>query len=323
MKFSFFPKLKKWLGVKDSINIIDRPERGCCSSKKINRGDRIVSVKISHIIQYNSIEKLYPGLEEEIIYANSLVAMHLLIESMNDNSFWTPYLESLPQDIQEFAVLNTNLDMGGLTSGFLYKKYIEELEEDASVIYGYCVENNLLTNQFSSYEEFYTPYIRFRLLVGSRIFGFNETSGLVPYIDLFNHSFEKPNSMWTYEEIDESFVLYAIDTIEPGTEICDLYGHQTNFELYMYYGFVLDSNPYRSIWIDGIELNEKTGLEDIDYSSVLAKANQIYSTHSQRIKEITNPNIAQLYLDEMKVIKNLFGLACKIKVKIDNNRIMV
>jgi len=76
----------------------------------------------------------------------------------------------------------------------------------------------------------------------------------------------------------------------------------------MYYGFVLDSNPYTSIWIDGIELNEKTGLEDIDYSSVLEKANQIYCTHAQRIKKITNPNIAQLYLDEMKVIKNLFGL---------------
>jgi hypothetical protein len=318
---NFLNKLKKWLEIKDSIYIIDRPERGCCSSKKINRGDRIVSVKSSHIIQYNSISRLYPGLEEEIIYANSLVALYLLIESIKDNSFWTPYLDSLPNEIDEFIVPNQNLGMDGLTSGFLYKQYIEELEEDASVIYGYCVENSLLTNSFSSYEEFYNPYIKFRLLVGSRIFGFNNTSGLVPYIDLFNHSFEAPNSMWTYEEVDETFVLYAIDTIEPGTEICDLYGHQTNFELYMYYGFVLESNPYRSIWINGLELNEKTGLENIDYSNISEKANHIYSTHEKRIKEITNPNIAQLYLDEMQVIKNLFGLA--FKVKINNNRIMV
>jgi hypothetical protein len=315
----FFPKLKKWLEIKDSIYIINRPERGCCSSKKINQGDQIVSIKLSHIIQYSSITRLYPGLEEEIIYANSLVALYLLIESMNESSFWTPYLDSLPNTIDEFVVLNTNIDMDGLTSYFLYKQYIEELEEDASVIYGYCVENSLLNHSFSSYEDFYHPYIRFRLLVGSRIFGFNETSGLVPYIDLFNHSFENPNSMWTYEEANKSFVLYAINTIEPGTEICDLYGHQTNFELYMYYGFVLESNPYQSVWIDGLELTEKTGLEDIDYSKLFEKANQIYSMHEKRLKEITNPNIAQLYLDEMQVIKNLFGC----KVKINNNRIMI
>jgi len=321
MKFSFLDKLKKWLEIKDSIYIIDRPERGCCSSKKINQGDRIVSVKSSHIIQYNLIDGLFPGLEQDIIYANSLVALYLLIESNKDNSFWTPYLDSLPNNTDEFVVLNTNLDMDGLTSSFLYKQYIEELEEDASVIYGYCIENDLLTNQFSSYEDFYPQYIKFRLLVGSRIFGFNNTSGLVPYIDLFNHSFEAPNSMWTYEEVDESFVLYAIKTIEPDTEICDLYGHQTNFELYMYYGFILESNPYKSIWINGLELNEKTGLQDMDYSSISVKATQIYSTHAQRIKEIKNLNIIQLYLDEMQIIKNLFGLASKIKI--NNDRIVV
>lgn len=313
----FFSKLKKWLGIKDSIYIIDRPERGCCSSKKINCGDKIVSVSLSHIIQYSSIVKLYPGLEDEIVYANSLVALHLLIESMDVNSFWTPYLESLPKNVDEFVVPNSNLAIQKLTTGFLYNQYIEELEQDACVIYGYCLENNL-TPVFATYEQFYPEYIRFRLLVGSRIFGFNGTSGLVPYIDLFNHSFEKINSAWTYDESSESFVLYAIDTIEPNEEICDLYGHQTNFELLMYYGFVLQSNPYCSIYIDGIELSDKTSLEETNLSAQ-EKAIEIYHTHEQRIKQITNPNIAQLYLDEMQLIKNLFGL----KLKIDNNRIMV
>ncbi len=308
----FFLKLKKWLGIKDSIYIIDKPERGCCSTKKINCGDKIVSVNLSHIIQYNLIVRLYPGLEDEIAYANSLVALHLLIESMDTSSFWTPYLESLPKSINEFVVLDINLDIQKLTTGFLYNQYIEELEQDASVIYGYCIENNLLTRVFNTYEQFYSEYIRFRLLVGSRIFGFNNTSGLVPYIDLFNHSFEKPNSAWTYEEASNSFVLYAIDTIEPNTEICDLYGHQTNFELLLYYGFVLQSNPYYKIYIDDVELTEKTAPEEIDLE-IQKKAKKIYINHNQKIKEVKDQNIIQLYLDEMQLIKNLFGYDFKIQ----------
>lgn len=120
----------------------------------------------------------------------------------------------------------------------------ESIQQDFDTIYSYCEEDVVIKN-IDKYE-FYDTYFRFRILVGSRIFGYIkygiDTSGIVPYIDLINHS-EIPNTIWYFDDSLDSFVLMSTKYIPKGKEICDNYGITNNIELLLYYGFTLESNP--------------------------------------------------------------------------------
>jgi hypothetical protein len=63
---------------------------------------------------------------------------------------------------------------------------------------------------------------------------------LVPYADMINHSFEKPN-LFRFDEESGGFILYAAYDIAYGEEIFIDYGQSfptSNFDLFLGYGFV-------------------------------------------------------------------------------------
>ena len=304
----WFENLKKWLGIKDSIHIFNTDTRGCYSSNLIKSFQPIVKIKSKYFIEYSKIIKLFDDLDE-LEFVNSLVAFYLMIQDTDPNSPIKPYLDSLPNNTSEF-----NLDknqMEKLVRGEEYLNHLNNLEIDGLILYEYNLLHQLILGLYT-YDDFYSKYIHYRYLVGSRIFGYEHEkqlqSGLVPYIDMFNHSFE-PNSMWSYEEETSTFVLRAIKSINPGEEILDHYGNQCNFNLLVYYGFVINSNPYINLQIENVELNEQISITKIhlDEQNILIKktALKYLNSHKQIIKKISNSNILRLYLDEITLLKQL------------------
>ena len=95
-----FHKLKKWLNIKDNIKIFNRPQRGIYSTENIKKGAIIIKIKSKFLIEYNKIYKTYPI--EDIEETNSLVAYFLVIENNKKDSFWKEYIDSLPNNLDEF-----------------------------------------------------------------------------------------------------------------------------------------------------------------------------------------------------------------------------
>lgn len=289
----WFDNLKSWLQIKDSIVLTtNTPARGCYSLKPIKQFEPIVKVKSKYLIEYSQIVSKYK-FNGEIEFANSLVAFYLMVEDLDPNSIIRPYLDSLPKSTDEFDLSNLEQEqMSQLANGSKYVAHIESLEADGLELWKWNLETHHAQFDGSEdFEQFYSRYIHYRYLVGSRIFGYERDgiaqSGLVPYIDMFNHSFE-PNAAWEYSNQTNSFVLQSIKPIKPGEEIVDSYGCQTNFNLFVYYGFVCVPNPYLSI-----------NTNQINKSILQSHINKISN------KQITNPNIVQLYLDEIQELKNI------------------
>lgn len=304
----WFENLKQWLQINDTIKIdLSKPSRPCYSTNQIKEFETIVKVKSKHFIEYSQIEKNFDQISSELEYANSLVAFYLMIEDQNPESFIKPYLDSLPTSTEEFELVNSDLKLiKGLINGNKYFDYLESLESDAFVLYRFNTKYQYIKEL--CFESFYPKYIHFRYLVGSRIFGYERDgksqSALIPYIDLFNHSFE-PNSTWDYDDSSDCFVLTALKQINPGEEIVDNYGTQTNFEFFTYYGFVCDSNPNISFELQGEEVDLKNPNRFTCHDNIKTISKKYLESHSIIIKKISNSNITQLYLDEIKLLKQI------------------
>jgi len=317
----WFNKLKAWLGIKDSIRVLNCDSRGCYSLYPIKQYEPIIKIKSKYLIEYSQIQSKYKY-TGDLEFANSLVAFFLMEQDQDPCSPIRPYLDSLPTSTDEFHLTDSEqTQMKGLVNGFNYLQHLESLESDCLALYIWNLDSKYIQfNGSDNFEQFYSRYIHYRHLVGSRIFGYERDgqlqSGLVPYIDMFNHSFE-PNAMWEYDPEIDSFVLRSLCAIKAGDEILDHYGFQTNYNLFVYYGFVCKYNLYTSFEIDEQQINMETSIQEINSDSIKTIATEYLESHINKINKITNPNILQIYLDEIKLLKQI------LKFKINNYRIMI
>lgn len=335
-------ELKNWMNIKDNIKIFDRPERGMYSTKDIKKNQVIIKIKSKYILSYNNIYAKHPinNIDEK----NSLVAFYLLKLFKENDEWWLPYISSFPNDISEYLYYwsNNNLKLLNntsiMTNGFYnYKSHMESLEYDWSVIYSYIKENNLFeSNTYNNYDELYDLYIKFRILVGSRIFGYKihdvDDSGMVPYIDMINHSFES-NTAWFYDDNIDCFILLATKDILKGMEILDDYGNKSNIDLLLFYGFTLPNNPYSILRVkinnkiyeinSNLIINMNEIIDELDESyptdtvgtmylininkedNFKNKIKYLYDHHINELVKIKDQNIKNIYIDEIFIMKQL------------------
>lgn len=148
-------------------------------------------------------------------------------------------------------------------------------------------------------------------MTGSRIFDYlkygNETSGMIPYIDLLNHSGDQ-NTIWYWDDSLDAFVLVATRNINKGEELTDNYGVKTNIDLLLYYEFTIGSNPISilsfnlngvdylfNLYYDLIKLKELENKKELK-----EKLEKIYSHHKNKLSNIKN-----IYKDVMNISKFL------------------
>lgn len=317
----FLDKLKKWLGVKDTLKMFNRDERGIYTTEPIKQGKIIIKIKSKYLLEYQQIYTIYPI--DEIDEANSLVAFYLTKLYLDKDEFWFPYIDTLPDNLNEFPYYWNERELNYLKSTSFYSSvetnyptHLETIQSDFDTIYQYNMENSIIHNV--SKEELWNTYFRFRILVGSRIFGYlkygNETSGMVPYIDLLNHSID-PNTIWYWDDSIDSFVLVATKNINRGEELTDNYGVKTNIELLLYYGFTISFNPISilSFKLNDIDylfnlqydLTKLKQLDDENKKELKKKLEKIYLHHKEKILTVKNTNIRNIYEDELNIGKLL------------------
>lgn len=326
-----FENLKKWLNIKDNIKMYNRPQRGLYTTKEIKKGEIIIKIKSKYLLEYSSIYASYPI--SNINERNSLIAFYLLKLYLEDNEFWSPYIDSFPKNLDEnilyfnkknLALLNnTSLTCKGF---YNYYEHHKSINKDCITIFNYIIKYGILVEHFNNmtyimedleynvidnweYDKFHTLFIFFRIIVGSRIFGYDknniEESGMVPYIDMINYSHE-PNTTWYFDEEIDSFILESIKTIPKNSEIYDDYGNKSNSDFFLYYGFTIPDNPYNTLKINvNDNILELTKYYNGDLSIFRDKLKNIYQHHINLLPTIKDINIQNIYKDEINIIKNL------------------
>ena len=340
---SQFNKLKQWLNIKDNIKLFNRPQRGIYSTNDIKKNQIIIKIKSKYLLEYNTIYKLYPI--DNIAERNSLVAFYILKLYLEKDSWWFPYIESFPENIDEYLYYWSNnqlkfLNNTSVMANGFYNHYshIESMDNDWSIIYDYIEANEIFDKKYT-YDYLYDLFIKFRILVGSRIFGYEkydiDESGMIPYIDMINHSFNS-NTTWYFDNNTNCFILQAVNDIMRGIEIVDDYGDKSNVNLLLFYGFTLSDNPYPVLRININKLLNDTNSDNLeqtyesdqtyetdqtyelslnfDLTEIINKINidklntkldEIKKHHTIFLDKITDSNILNIYLDELKIVKIL------------------
>lgn len=329
-----FNKLKQWLNIKDNIKLFNRPQRGIYSTTDIKKNQIIIKIKSKYLLEYNAIYKLYPI--DDIEERNSLVAFYILKLYLDKDEWFEPYIKSFPENIDEYLYYWSNNKLKQInntsivTTGFYnYYSHVDSMDFDWSIIYDY-IEANEIFDKTYTFDYLHDLFIRFRILVGSRIFGYEkygiDESGMIPYIDMINHSFTS-NTTWYFDNSIDCFILQAVNDIAKGEEIVDDYGDKSNVNLLLFYGFTLSDNPYPVLRIniskllnetnnDELEQTEQTYelslnfdlteiINTINIDKLNVKLDEIKKHHINFLDKITDNNILNIYLDELKIIKIL------------------
>ena len=84
------------------------------------------------------------------------------------------------------------------------------------------------------------------MLVSSRAFGMKidgkNSMGLIPYADMLNHSYERKQTKYSFDEERNGFVFEALNEIPENIEITNTYGKKCNSRFFIGYGFINSTN---------------------------------------------------------------------------------
>lgn len=221
--------------------------RGVIATKKIHKSEIILTVPKKCIITLDIVKESEIG-KEIVKFMNyslnspkhCLFACFLLNEELDCNSQWKYYLDILPKNFSNYPYFynKSEIDLLQGTQFLLQmQEKKKEIIDDFQII---CEKIPKLKNKL-----LFSDFLRARLIVSSRLFGVAinkiKTDVLVPYADMLNHSPQNQTS-WYYDDLVESFVVEAIDTIKKGKEIFDSYGKKTNTSYLLNYGFTILNN---------------------------------------------------------------------------------
>ena len=68
-----------------------------------------------------------------------------------------------------------------------------------------------------------------------------KTEILVPFADMLNH--KRPRqSVWTYDDDTQSFVIRSLTALRSGEQLFDSYGRKSNSRYLLNYGFTVEDN---------------------------------------------------------------------------------
>ena len=318
-----FNRLRKWLNLThDNLAILEKGSRGIVSKKSIKKGEIIMEIPEKYLIEYSRISKKFNISEDSLHNKNSLMAAYLLLENINKNNPWEIYFDTLPKNLDEYIYYFSPSKLKLLKDSSImckethnFQTQMKNIKEDSKVIYHYLIKNNLLSTKKLKYVDFFKLFLRFRLYICSRIFGYlknyNDELGLVPYADLLNHS-TKPNTTWFFDDDKKAFIVSATKNIPKNCEIYDSYGDKSNVELMMYYGFTIKNNPHSKLYI-GIRGKLITFTEDnidevimnSDRKKIIEILLEKREKHQENLEKNDDENIKNLLLDEIRIIKKI------------------
>jgi len=176
----------------------------------------------------------------EVRSEQTFMALYLLEQLQDKDSFWRWYLRTLPQGKTLSPLFYPEIHQRLLAGS-------QALQTLAFRAQGYREEYAELCTRVGSIRRFsLTEFMWARCCVLSRMIGLrkktNKMSAMVPLLDMVNHG--KPSSVhWAYDDDTEHVHVIANQPIKRKEEIFANYGRKANSRYFTNYGFTLDKNP--------------------------------------------------------------------------------
>jgi histone-lysine N-methyltransferase SETD3 len=235
-------------------------ERSVLTVADVASGEAVLQIPRSHLLtqqlaRSSDIGRLiqsHVNPDNEELY----LASFLLQEKHRPDSFWKPYVDSLPEAFPHLPLFFSEEERALLEGSFVQTLLAFQVQSLGQ-------EYALLCQKVPGYERFsLDDFVWARLSVSSRTFGLQvgglQGRCLVPLADMLNHR-RPPDVLWDTSEDGQFFVMTAQNAVATGMEIHDSYGAKSNDLLLLHFGFVAENNEQDEVFLS-LGLPEGTAL---------------------------------------------------------------
>lgn len=256
-----FPAFINWLnnnGVDtSSVEIAEFPEYGygLKATKDLKESDKFLQIPRKLMLTVESAKNSLLGpliAEDKILQVmpNVTLALHLLNEKLNPQSFWKPYIDALPSQYSTPLYWNSE-DLqhlkGSPVQGDAINQY-RNIARQYAYFYRLLQKNPAATNLLL--KDHFT-YDNYRWAVSSVMTRQNQipgkdgsraTLGLIPLWDMCNHT--NGNYTSDYNAEADACESFCLKDFVSGEQILIFYGPRSNGEFLVHSGFVYADNEH-------------------------------------------------------------------------------
>jgi protein-histidine N-methyltransferase len=242
--------LTEWLEAKGArfsslcLCTYDDGERGAHARAPLQKGQIVLEMPLRLILTEQVAWGSAIGRQLEAsgmtrLSSHSYLAACMLQEKYAPDSFWAPYIATLPVSFPQGPLFFTPADLALLEGSFLLTK----IDKRRSAL---AEEYQSLCRCVPGFDRFtWEEFLWAHAIASSRCFRMeihgSKTAGLVPMADMLNHRHPEETG-WRYDDGADGFVLTARQGFAPGEPVHDSYGRRCNSEFFMHYGFCLEEN---------------------------------------------------------------------------------
>jgi histone-lysine N-methyltransferase SETD3 len=235
--------------------------RGIVATKNIYKCKQILKVPHKCIMTTLKAYETEVGLELkssgwEPHSSHTWLAVMLLQEKLNPNSFWKPFIDILPPNYNDFPQFYNNEELKQLSGSFILdmiKSRNLNLEQEFNEL--------LLAIPIFGKKITLKDYVWARIAIVSRVFHIayddnKTTQGIVPMADMLNHS-KEPGTKWSFVPNEDAFIISSDKFLIKDKEVFDTYGAKCNSRYLVNYGFTLSDNQENNqaaIFIDPVKI---------------------------------------------------------------------
>lgn len=229
-----------------SVQSSQPPRLITLSLRSVQEGETLLDVPFKMMMTLNTAQQgqLKQVVEEKQMSPTIIMALHLMNEKLNPNSFYTPWISVLPETFETplFWGEEDLAKLQGSTILSVVKRRQETMQADYTALFDIL---------FADYPQIFTreqyTFAAFQWAlstVWSRSFVFNIEGQLVPVIVPFADCFEHGNvdSSFSLEESEKVFRITVAKPQKAGEKVYISLGAKPNSQLLMNYGFVLRDN---------------------------------------------------------------------------------
>nr|XP_027200109.1 histone-lysine N-methyltransferase setd3-like [Dermatophagoides pteronyssinus] len=181
---------------------------------------------------------------------NLILTFHLLSELNKPNSFWKPYIKTLPTSYSTILYM-VQEDLIQLRGSALLDEVVK-FKRNVARQYAYFWMK-ISNERNKSFGNFTYEIYRWALStvmtrqnsIPSKADKNQTTFALIPFWDLCNH---KEGKMVTdFDPTTDDLVFYSMKDYKKGDEIFNCYGSRSNSDFFLHNGFVYDNHPCNTV----------------------------------------------------------------------------
>lgn len=251
-------------------------ERGMHAKKTIRPNSEVMYIPLSLLITNDNKSRYSDSMGEDLENMSNAslikIALFILDTIDDEDSFYQPYYNILPEDISHLPIF--------------WQEHTLKLLESSDLIKDINARKNMLSREYSdlcvlsqlfSREISLEDWMWARSIVGSRNFSINidgiQKSAMVPLADMLNH-YRPAETKWGYNNSKKGFTMDTLKNIKSQAQIMDSYGRKSNRKYLLHYGFVMDNNT------------ESDGSCDDDILIEISPQNKVYINKDNFVRKL-------------------------------------